>query len=84
MNWGHLRAVYNYRTINNNKENQQKQGKSTSGKQDLAKSDYVILEQPVQSPSLEKYTEETLQLLITSEHNQTINISAENQQSTSR
>ena len=56
MNWGHFRAVNNYRTINNNKENQQKQGKSTSGKQDLAKSDYVIVEQPVQSPSIEKYT----------------------------
>ena len=65
MNWGHLRAVYNYRTINNNKENQQKQGKSTSGKHDLARSDYVIVEQPVQSPSREKYIFTTVNIIRT-------------------
>ena len=41
------------------------------GKEDQTESDYVILEQQVQSQSLQKCTEDNLELLTTTEHIQT-------------
>ena len=51
-----------------------------TGKEDQSLSDYVIHEQPIQSILLQKRSNKNLQLLKTTEHNQTINNKKQNQQ----